>query len=98
MIPERVQAIVNCISEECNHRFRGSVSLIWFGSWIKGTAYQQSDIDLAIGHRGKLNPGDLVSFRNWLDDFPTLYRIDLVDMKQASNLLKREIKQYGKKL
>ncbi len=98
MISERVQAIVNSISEECNRRFQGSVNLIWFGSWIKGTAYQQSDIDLAIEHHGKVNQKDLVSFRNWLDDFPTLYRIDLVDMKQVNDLLKKEIKRYGKSL
>ena len=99
MIPERVQTIVNGISEEFHRRFHGSASLIWFGSWIKGTAYQQSDIDLAIEHDGKkLNQKDLVAFRNWLDDFPTLYRIDLVDMKQASDLLKREIERYGKRL
>jgi predicted nucleotidyltransferase len=68
--------------QECHRRFHGSASLIWFGSWIKGTAYQQSDIDLAIEHDGKkLNQKDLVAFRNWLDDFPTLYHIDLVDMK-----------------
>ncbi len=98
MIPERVQTIVNGISEEFHRRFHSSANLIWFGSWIKGTAYQQSDIDLAIEHDGKLNQKDLVAFRNWLDDFPTLYRIDLVDMKQASDLLKREIERYGKRL
>ena len=98
MISPRVQAIVNCITEECHRRFDDKATLIWFGSWIKGTAYQQSDIDLAIEHHGKLTQKEIVAFRNWLDDFMTLYSIDLVDMKVASKSLIKEIKRYGKKL
>ena len=54
MILERVQAVVNEISQEFHHRFADKATLIWFGSWVKGTAIQQSDIDLAIEHHGKL--------------------------------------------
>jgi predicted nucleotidyltransferase len=98
MIPERVNTIVKAISTEFNHRFQGKANLIWFGSWIKGNAYPQSDIDLAIEYNEELNSQELTHFRNWLDDFPTLYRIDLVDMKSASDLLKQEIKRYGQRL
>ncbi len=98
MIPPRVQAIVNCITQECQRRFDDKATLIWFGSWIKGTAYQQSDIDLAIEHHGKLTQKEILAFINWLNDFPTLYSIDLVEMKIASEALKKEIKRYGKKL
>ncbi|MCK5718940.1 MAG: nucleotidyltransferase domain-containing protein [Thiomargarita sp.] len=98
MISLRVQTIVNCIAKEFHHRFGDKATLIWFGSWIKGTAYQQSDIDLAIEHHGKLTQKEIVEFRNWLDDFMTLYSIDLVDMKVASKLLIKEIKRYGKSL
>jgi len=61
MILERVQAIVNGISQEFHHRFADKATLIWFGSWVKGTAYQQSDIDLAIEHHGKLTKKEIVS-------------------------------------
>jgi predicted nucleotidyltransferase len=98
MILPRVQAIVNRITEECHHRFGNKATLIWFGSWIKGTAYPQSDIDLAIEHHGKLTQKEIVAFRNWLDDFMTLYTIDLVDMKVAGESLTKEIKRYGKRL
>ena len=98
MISPRVQTIVNCITEECHRRFDDKATLIWFGSWIKGTAYQQSDIDLAIEHHGKLTQKEIVAFRNWLDDFMTLYSIDLVDMKVAGESLTKEIKRYGKRL
>ncbi len=98
MILERVQTIVNGISQEFHRRFADKATLIWFGSWVKGTAYQQSDIDLAIEHQGQLTQKEIVAFREWLDDFPTLYTIDLVELETANNLLKQEIKQYGKQL
>ncbi|HAI68655.1 MAG TPA: nucleotidyltransferase domain-containing protein [Gammaproteobacteria bacterium] len=98
MILERVQAIVNSIAQEFYHRFADKANLIWFGSWVKGTAYQQSDIDLAIEHHGKLTEKEIVAFRDWLDEFPTLYSIDLVELEKANDLLKQEIGQYGKRL
>lgn len=98
MISQRVNTIVKDISTEFNRRFQGKANLIWFGSWIKGNAYLQSDIDLAVEYNEELNSQDLTAFRNWLEDFPTLYRIDLVDMKSASDLLTQEIKRYGQKL
>jgi predicted nucleotidyltransferase len=98
MILERVQTIVNDISQEFHHRFADKATLIWFGSWVKGTAYQQSDIDLAIEHHGKLTQKEIVAFRDWLDEFPTLYSIDLVEQEKANDLLKQEIGQYGKSL
>jgi len=97
MILERVQAIVNDISQEFHHRFADRATLIWFGSWVKGTAIRQSDIDLAIEHHG-LTKKEIVAFRDWLEEFPTLYSIDLVELEKANDLLKQEIKQYGKLL
>lgn len=96
MIPARVQTIVDSIAKECKRRFGNKVTLIWFGSWIKGNAYKQSDIDLAIEYHDKLQTTDIIFFKNWLDDFPTLYGIDLVEMNKVNDLLKMEIRQYGK--
>jgi predicted nucleotidyltransferase len=95
MILERVQAIVNEISQEFHHRFADKGTLIWFGSWVKGPAIRQSDIDLAIEHHGKLTQKEIVAFRDWLEEFPTLYSIDLVELGKANDLLKQEIKKDG---
>lgn len=99
MIPKRVQSIVDNIAEEFKRRFSKEANLIWFGSWMKGTAYKQSDIDLAIDHQTTaLNQEDLMVFRDWIDDLPTLYSIDLIDMNTAVERLKEEIRRYGKQL
>ncbi len=96
MISKRVQKIVDSIADECKNRFDNQVTLIWFGSWVKGNAYKQSDIDLAIEYHDELLKTEIIAFKDWLDDFPTLYSIDLVEMDKASDLLKTEIRQYGR--
>ena len=59
----------------------------------------QSDIDLAIKSDQQLDSKKLSTFRQYLDEFPTLYKVDLVDlvdMRDAGELLKTEIERYGK--
>lgn len=63
MIPKRVQTIVNKIAENCHQRFGAKVTLIWFGSWMKGNAYKQSDIDLAIEYHEKLKKSEIIVFQ-----------------------------------
>ena len=93
----RVHEIINSISDEFYKIFyNDGAVLIWFGSWVKGDAYLQSDIDLAIKSDQQLDNKKLSTFRQYLDEFPTLYKVDLVDMRYAGELLKTEIERYGK--
>jgi len=98
MIVKRVQTIVDTIAKECRDRFGDKVTLIWFGSWVKGNAYKESDIDLAIEYHDQLEQTDIIAFRNWLDELPTLYSIDLVDNYESNRRLKAEIERDGKRL
>ena len=93
----RVHEIINSISDEFYKIFyNDGAVLIWFGSWVKGDAYLQSDIDLAIKSDQQLDNKKLSTFRQYLDEFPTLYKVNLVDMRDAGELLKIEIERYGK--
>jgi len=98
MILKRVQTIVDIIAKECHQRFGDKVTLIWFGSWVKGNAYKESDIDLAIEYHSDLNQKEIIDFKDWLDELPTLYSIDLVEINKIAHSFKMEIKRYGKKL
>ncbi|MCD8250253.1 MAG: nucleotidyltransferase domain-containing protein, partial [Lachnospiraceae bacterium] len=67
---------------------------ILFGSRAKGTARERSDIDLAV--RGVL---DFAGLEEEMEQIPTLYTIDLVDLDHCMNtLLKEDIEQYGRKI
>jgi predicted nucleotidyltransferase len=45
---KRVQKITADISQEFHKVFSSTTHLICFASWVKGNAYEQSSIDLAI--------------------------------------------------
>lgn len=94
----RVQQIVNSISQEFHKIFANEAVLIWFGSWVKGNACLQSDIDLAIKHEGRDDAKKILKFRQYLEAYPTLYKIDFVDMSIVGEQLKSEIDKYGKVL
>jgi predicted nucleotidyltransferase len=66
--------------------------VILHGSWAKGTALNQSDIDIAL-------EGENINFDNILDtieEIDTLYTVDLVHLDKCKNqLLREEIEKYG---
>ena len=58
--------------------------VVLFGSRAKGTAAERSDIDRC---------------RDEIDDIPTLYSIDVVNMDTCANeLLMEDIRKYGRKI
>lgn len=68
--------------------------VILYGSRAKGTARERSDIDIAVS--GAENFDLLVEK---VEDLPTLYSVDLVNMDTCRNqLLLEDIRQYGRKI
>ena len=68
--------------------------VILYGSRAKGTARERSDIDIAVS--GVENFDRLVEK---VEDLPTLYSVDLVNMDTCRNqLLLEDIRQYGRKI
>ena len=65
-----------------------------FGSYAKGTYTDDSDIDIAVS-----GAGDFDSLCEEIEDIPTLYTIDLVELEECRNqLLLEDIRQYGRKI
>jgi predicted nucleotidyltransferase len=73
-----------------------TTQVIWFGSWPRTRAHERSDIDIAI----RCPPGvprDLLRrVREAIDELPTLYSIDVVDLHDASAALAEEVERYGR--
>lgn len=87
-----VSQIMEEIISRC--RFYKAHAVILFGSRAKGTHTRYSDFDIAV--RGVKNVEGL---REALDDIPTLYKIDLVDLDTCRNeLLVEDIAAYGTKI
>ena len=68
--------------------------VILYGSRAKGTARERSDIDIAVA--GAEHFDALVEK---VEELPTLYRVDLLNMDACRNdLLLEDIKQYGREI
>ena len=68
--------------------------MILYGSRAKGTARERSDIDIAV-----TGVDDFDMLAKEVEDLPTLYSVDLLNLDTCRNeLLLEDIKQYGRKI
>lgn len=67
---------------------------VLFGSRAKGTAHEKSDFDIAVS-----GVKDIEGLRERLEEIPTLYSFDVVNLDECTNqLLAEEIAKYGRKI
>ena len=72
----------------------GARQAVLFGSRAKGTAQERSDFDIAVSGVQAFE-----ELQEELEDLPTLYSIDLVDLDTCGNtLLLEDIAEYGRKI
>ena len=68
--------------------------VILYGSRAKGTARERSDIDIAVS-----GVEDFESLTEQIENLPTLFSVDIVNMDTCRNqLLLENIRQYGRKI
>ena len=90
----QIDEIMTEIIQRCSAY--GAHKIILFGSRAKGTATARSDIDIAVSGVAAC---DIFELEEELEDIPTLYTIDLVDLDTCKNqLLLEDIKQYGREI
>ena len=88
----RVEDVIEAAAKLC--REFGAKKVILFGSRAKGTALERSDIDIAVSGVGEI---DLLIQK--IEELPTLYSIDIVNMDDCKNgLLLEDIRQYGREI
>lgn len=87
-----VEEIIRKVADIC--RDFDAKEVVLYGSRAKGTARERSDIDIAVKGVEKF---DLLV--DQVEDLPTLYSVDLLNMDTCRNqLLLEDIKQYGRKI
>ena len=72
--------------------------VIWFGSWPQGKACPRSDIDMAISIGTPISPERMGVLQEEVDNLPTLYEIDIVDLQAAGPKLREQILKHGERL
>ena len=88
----KVEEVIEKTAKIC--RDFGANKVLLFGSRAKGTAIERSDIDIAVSG---VNDIDLLIQR--VEELPTLYSIDIVNMDDCKNeLLLEDIREYGREI
>ena len=68
--------------------------IILFGSRAKGTALERSDIDIAVS-----GVNDFDALEEEIEEIPTLYTVDLLNMDTCRNeLILEDIRKYEHKI
>lgn len=87
-----IEQILNCIIEA--GRKYNCKEIYLFGSRAKNTNRERSDIDIAVAGTAKFE-----LLQEEVEQIPTLFTIDLVNMDTCGNkLLLEDIKTYGRKI
>ena len=88
----KVEEVIEKIAKLC--RDFGANKVLLFGSRAKGIALERSDIDIAVSGVKEV---DLLIQK--IDELPTLYSVDIVNMDNCTNeLLLEDIRQYGREI
>ena len=90
------EQVVSAIAGETRRRFGKQIEVIWFGSWVQGTAHPGSDFDVAIHSDGTIDDREFSQLWEWVEDLPTLYSVDLVNLAEARSSLREEILRTGR--
>ena len=88
----KVGEIIQTIVKICNE-FQAK-EVILYGSRAKGTARERSDIDIAVS-----GVEDFDSLVEKIENLPTLYSVDVLNMDTCRNeLLMEDVRKYGRKI
>ena len=72
----------------------GEARLFFFGSRVTGEARERSDFDVAVEGQGRIQPSLITRIRDALDELPTLYRVDFVDLACVSEAARSEMLKH----
>ena len=87
-----VEEVIQKVADLC--RAFQAEQVILYGSRAKGPAGERSDIDIAV-----TGVEDFDRLVEAMEELPTLYSVDLVNLDTCKNqLLLEDIRQYGRKI
>lgn len=79
-------------------RLGNAYKVFLFGSWARGDATEQSDIDIGIFGEQEVPWTQMAQIRHAVDELPTLRKVDVVDIRAKSIEFQRAIFAYAKPL
>lgn len=83
---------------EARREFLHGHRVILFGSRARGSADRLSDFDIGVDGAEPLDLQTFYEIEATLDQMPTLYRVDWVDLNRASAKLRENARREGRVL
>ena len=90
LVAEAVAAIRDVVGADAR--------VVWFGSWITGTAVETSDVDLAVDVGRPLTGREFARIRDRLEELPTLRSFDVLDFDALSAERREAIVAEGRQM
>jgi len=76
--------------------FKGEdVTVILFGSRVRGDYFETSDVDVGILPKGEVNRSKIALFRERIENSNIPYKVDVVDLSQASKEFSDKVLKEG---
>ena len=94
-IPEEVSRLAAVAARAVRDLTGPTTRVLWYGSWVRGTAVPRSDVDLAIVEDGAVPPLVMARLRERIDEIATLRKIDLVDIHAVGEGMRTRILSEG---
>jgi predicted nucleotidyltransferase len=93
-VPERVSEIAREVASLVRAEIGDDARVIWFGSWVSGTAVPRSDLDIAISSP-HLTEEVMARVEDKIEGLPTLYHMDLINLSDVGAEMRRKILEEG---
>lgn len=87
IIKEVIKVIRQFLSED--------YKVFLFGSWAKGTAINESDLDIAILGPQAVEQEIIIRIKAGVDGIPTLRSIDIVDLNSVGEDFKNKVLEHA---
>jgi len=76
--------------------FKGEdVTVVLFGSRARGDYFETSDMDVGILPKGEMNKSKIALFRERIENSNIPYKVDVVDLSQASKEFTDKVLKEG---
>lgn len=72
--------------------------IVLFGSWARGDAQENSDIDIGLLGPEPVDEMKLFRIQEEIKGIPTLRRIDVVDLSRTDDEFRQEVLSYARNL
>jgi predicted nucleotidyltransferase len=94
----RPAALARAVARAARGIFGDELEVYWFGSWPRGKARPHSDIDIGLMAAAPLALAAMARLREAIEDLPTLYSVDIVDLGVVREELRASVVRHGVRL